>query len=175
MADAQKRPDTEVGQFLRESERAVVVLRGVVPGFTRWSGVGGILSILVALTIPRMLRLTFLVGAIVVIVVLIAGFATIYMLAGRPLAAKNDPPMSSPYLLLVLTTDRVILLDRALGSQVPTLVESYERRTIGAIRRTSAGFLRPQQLAFNVNGVGRRQFEFPRNEKVAAFMDHLDG
>ena len=161
------------GGVLEPGESSVVVLEGVVKGFTRWSGLGGVAGIIVALTVPRVLNLGFIVGAIAIVAVLTAVFALVYFGAGRPLARRHDPALESPYLTLQLTDKRVLLLDRPLGSDSPTLVEATSTTDISTVRYGAAGPLVPQRLGFVIRGTDRREFEFPRSESVSEFVEYF--
>lgn len=169
------RKTDEWDHFLGAGEAVAVSLNGVVKGFTRWSGLGGILGIVVALTVPRVLNLGFVLGAVTIVVVLGLVFVLIYYGAGRPLARRGEPPLRGPYLTVVLTSRRVLLLDRDLGSDEPTLVEEVQLRQVSTVRYGKAGALVPQRLAYMVDGGGRREFEFPRNEPVRKFVDSFSG
>lgn len=164
-----------VGDHLEPGETVTVALNGTVPGFTRWSAAGGVVGIVVALSVPRLLGLSFLLGAVVIVAVMMLGFLVIYYAIGKPMAGRNSPPMSSPYLALVLTDRRVLLLDRALGSDAPILVEAGPIEEVSTIRYHRAGVMSPQQLDFVVTGTERRKFEFPRSEPVSVFVDAFGG
>ena len=159
--------------FLSDGESLVVGLDGVVKGYTRWSGLGGIVGIVTALTVPRVLSLSFLLGAVVIVVVLLGVFGLVYVGAGRPLAQKHDPPLKSPYLTVVLTDQRVLLLDRPLGSDDPNLVEESKTVSISAVRYGAAGALVPQRLGFVIGAKKRREFEFARSAEVRKFVDYF--
>jgi hypothetical protein len=159
---------------LEPGESSVVVLEGVVSGFTRWSGLGGIIGILVALTVPRILNLGFVVGAIAIVVVLTGAFALVYVGAGRPLARRNTPPLQSPYLTLHLTNRRLMLFDRPLGTDIPTLVESTDSNDVSTVRYGAAGMLVPQRLGFVIRGTEHREYEFPRSQGVQEFVDFFE-
>lgn len=161
----------ELDHLLEPGEEVSVALNGVVKGFTRWSGLGGIFGIVAALTVPRVLNLSFVVGAIAIVFVLGLVFLVIYYGGGRPLARRSSPPMSSPYLTVALTNRRVLLIDRDLGSDRPALVESVELRQVSTVRYGKAGALVPQRLGYVIDGTGRREFEFPRAEPVKKFVD----
>ncbi len=175
MTRRKRRTSELVTDHLEPGESIVVQLNGVVAGFTRWSGLGGIIGVVVALSVPRLLDLPFAVGMIAIVVVLGVVFALVYSLVGRPLAQRNDPPLTSPYLVLVLTDRRVLLLDRALGADLPELIESTSTREVSTIRYGKAGLLVPQRLGFVIRGNERREFEFPRSESVKVFVDNFAG
>ncbi|MEA2002403.1 MAG: hypothetical protein U9N84_11055 [Actinomycetota bacterium] len=175
MTGRKRRGSELVGDQLEPGESMIVQLNGVVAGFTRWSGLGGIVGIVVALSVPRLLDLPFMLGMLSIVVVLGLVFTTIYFVVGRPLAQRNDPPLNSPYLVLVLTDRRVLLLDRALGADLPDLVESTNTQDVSTIRYGKAGPLVPQRLGFVINGTERREFEFPRSEPVKTFVDNFAG
>lgn len=171
-----KRPRNESLAELLEADEAIVVeLNGVVTGFTRWSGAGGIAGVVVALTVPRLSNLSFLPGMVAIVVVLALVFLFVYYVVGRPLARRHDPPLTSPYLAVVLTDRRVLLFDRALGAAAPVLIESSDIREVSTIRCGKAGPLVPQRLGFVIRGAARREFEFPRSEPVKRFVDHFSG
>lgn len=160
--------------ILEPGETNIVVLEGVVAGFTRWSGLGGVVGIVTALTVPRLLNLGFVAGGVAIVAVLMGVFALVYFAAGRPLAARNEPPLQSPYLTLQLTDRRVILMDRPLGTDEPTLVEVNNTNDVSTVRYGAAGPLVPQRLGFVIRGTERRQFEFPRSESVQEFVDYFE-
>lgn len=161
--------------LLQPGEQVVVELNGVVAGFTRWSGLGGILGIVTALTVPRVLELSFVLGAVSIVVVLGLVFVAVYYGIGRPLGRRNEPPLTGPYLTLVLTERRVLLLDRALGADQAKLAESIELRDISTVRHGRAGALVPQRLGYVIDGIGRREYEFPRSEPVTRFVEVFSG
>lgn len=159
--------------FLRPGEEVVVELDGVVTGYTRWSGLGSILGILLALSIPRMLELNFVAGAVIIVAVITAVFLVLYFVVGRRLASRAVPPMESPYLVVALTRQRVLVLDRGLGSDEPKLIEAASINDVGTVRYGRAGLLVPQRLGYVVGGTDRREFEFPRNQPVGRFVEHF--
>lgn len=168
-----RREHRDVEVHIRPDETVVVELDGVVPGFTRWSTIGGIIGIVVALTAPRVINLPFLAGMLVIVVVLLATFAIIYYAVGRPLAGKCTPPMSSPYLSLVLTDKRLLVLDRDLSADQPELKESTSIDQVGGVRYEGAGPLSPQRLRYVVSGAEHRIFEFSRSEPVKKLVAAL--
>jgi len=161
----------DLDHVLQPGEAVVVSLNGVVKGFTRLSGLGGIAGIVAALTIPRVLELPFLLGGLTIVVVLGLVFLLIYYGAGRPLARRHEPPLSGPYLSLILTSSRVLLMDRDLGSDQAKLAESVDVRQVSTVRYRKAGPLVPQRLGFIIDGMGRREYEFPRSEPVRRFVE----
>lgn len=158
---------------LRSGESVVVELEGVVCGYSRWSALGTIVGVLVALSIPRMLRMSFIVGVIVIVVVVTVAFLTLYYVVGRRLAATATPAMGSPYLLLALTSQRVLLLDRGLGAEEPQLIETAAIADVGTLRYDRAGWLRPQRLGYVIDGTDKREFEFPRGQPVSRFVEEF--
>jgi len=169
-----RRPRNEsVAELLEAGESIIVELNGVVTGFTRWSGVGGIGGIVVALSVPRLFDLPFLVGMVSIVIVLGLVFLFVYYGVGRPLAQRHDPPLGSPYLAVVLTDRRVLLFDRALGAEAPELIESADFRDVSTIRYGAAGLLVPQRLGFVIKATERREFEFARSEPVKKFVDNF--
>ena len=165
-----KRERRGLEDHLRPDEQTVVELDGVVPGYTRWSGVGGVIGILVALSVPRVFDLGFVVGLVVIIAVLLVAFGAIYYGAGRPLGRRAQPPLSGPYVSLVLTDSRLLLFDRALTASEPVLVEVADLNQVGAVRYDGAGPLQPQRLGYAIGSVEHREFEFPRSEPVKKFV-----
>jgi hypothetical protein len=159
--------------FLRPGEEVIVELDGVVTGYTRWSGLGSVFGILLALSIPRLLELNFVAGAVVIVAVITGVFLLLYYVVGRRLAKRAAPPMDSPYLVVALTRKRVLLLDRGLGSDEPKLIEAASVNDVGTVRYRPAGLLMPQRLGYVVAGADRREFEFPRNQQVGTFVEHL--
>lgn len=162
-------------ELLEPGEELVVELNGVVPGFTRWSGVGGILGVLLALSVPRVFNLPFLAGAVAIVLVLGGAFFFLYAAVGKPLAARHDPPLSSPYIALALTNRRLLLFDRALGGDTAKLVEQSPLREVSTIRHQPANMLAPHRLGYVIAGTGRRRFEFPRSERVDDFVKRFEG
>ncbi len=156
------------------NEQTIVELDGVVPGYTRWSGLGGIVGIVTALTIPRVLNLGFVVGVISIVAVITIVFLLIYYVIGSRLAAGSRPPTESPYVTLLLTDRRVLLFDRGLGAEDPKLVEEALLTNVSTIRYGSAGPLVPQRLGYVISGSERREFEFPRAQPVKKFVRHFD-
>ena len=155
------------------NERVVVELEGVVPGYTRWSGLGGIVGVVAALTVPRILNLGFWMGALSIIVVITGVFMLVYYFAGRRLAERSKPQTETPYILLVLTDRRVLIFDRGLGSDDLQLVEDVPVRDVSTIRYTKAGLLVPQQLRYTLGSNERRAFEFSRSQPVGEFVDRF--
>ena len=151
---------------VRPDESVLVELDGVVPGFTVRSNLGGVGGIAVALLVPRVIPMPFFVGIVVIVAVLLATFGAIYYLVGRPLAAKCAPPMSGPYLSLVVTDKRLLVLDRALSSDQPVLKESSPLEQIDSVKYEGAGPLAPQRLHYVVGCTEHRTFEFSRSEPV---------
>jgi uncharacterized membrane protein len=159
--------------YLRPNERVIVELDGVVSGYTRWSSAGGLLGILAALTVPRVLSLGFWLGVISIVVVVTAVFLLVYYLVGRRLAARAAPPSETPYVTLVLTDKRMLLLDRGLGAEEPDLIEECSRDTVSTVRHGSAGPLVPQRLGYVIAGTERRELEFPRSQPVARLVEQF--
>ena len=155
------------------NETVVVELDGVVSGYTRWSGLGGIGGILAALTVPRVFNLSFWVGIISIVVVVTAVFLLVYYLVGRRLAARSRPPSETPYVTLVLTNRRVLLFDRGLGGEDPVLLEECSRNDVSTVRYGPAGPLVPQRLGFVIGATERRELEFPRSQPVSQFVDEF--
>ncbi|MDJ0924629.1 MAG: hypothetical protein QNJ77_08710 [Acidimicrobiia bacterium] len=170
-----RRETSGIEDAIRPDETIVVELDGVVRGYTRWSGIGGVAGIVTALTVPRVFDLVFVAGLAAIVAVLIIAFLAVYYGAGRPLAARNEPPLSGPYLSLILTDSRVLLFDRALTLESPALVESTDIDDVGTIRYGSAGPLVPQRLGFVIRGVEHREYEFARAEPVKRFVEAFGG
>ena len=158
---------------LQKNERTIIELEGVVSGYTRWSGLGGIVGIVSALTVPRVLNLGFVLGALSIVAVVTIVFFLVYYVIGRRLAARSKPPAETPYLTLLLTDRRVLLFDRGLGGEDLTLIEDTLLDNIGTVRYGAARPLVPQRLGFVVNGSDRREFEFSRSQPVQEFVDHF--
>jgi hypothetical protein len=165
-----KRERRGLEDHLRPDEATIVELDGVVPGYTRWSAVGGVVGILVALTLPRVLEVPFVVGLLVIVGVLLLTFGMVYFGAGRPLGQRARPPMSGPYVSLILTDSRLLLFDRALSAEQPVLVEATDAKQVGAVRYSGAGPLQPQRLSYAIGGAEHRNFEFARSEPVKKFV-----
>jgi hypothetical protein len=169
-----KRERRGPADHLHPGEETIVELDGVVPGYTRWSSIGGVVGIVVALTLPRVLDMPFWVGVLAIVVALLVTFGAIYYGVGRPLGQRSSPPLAGPYVSLILTGDRLLLLDRALTANEPILVEAVPRGEVGAVTYAGAGLLKPQRLGYAV-GTDRREFEFPRSEPVKKFVAALEG
>lgn len=168
-----RREPRDVEGHIHPDETVVVGLDGVVPGFTRWSTISGIVGISVALIVPRALNLSFLAGIVVIVVVLLVTFGIIYSTVGRQFAARCKPPMSGPYLSLVLTDKRLLVLDRALSSDQPELKEAAAVDEIRIVNYERAGPVSPQRLQYVLNGVEHRAFEFARSEPVRRLVAAL--
>lgn len=168
-----RREPRDVEGHIHPDETVVVELDGVVPGFTRWSTISGIIGISVALIVPRVLNLPFLAGIVAIVVVLLVTFGIIYSTVGRKFAARCIPPMSGPYLSLVLTDRRLLVLDRALSSDQPELKESAAVDEVGAVKYERAGPVSPQRLQYVVSGTEHRTFEFARSEPVRKLVAAL--
>lgn len=160
---------------LRPGEQPIVELDGVVPGYTQWSGIGGIIGILVALAMPRVFDMSFVVGLLAIVAVLVVAFGGVYLGAGRPLGRRAKPPLSGPYVSLILTESRLLLFDRALTAEQPILVEATDLAQVGAVRYEGAGALTPQRLGYAIGGSDHREFEFPRSEPVNRFVAEFEG
>ena len=159
----------DAAEHLLPNEKTVVELEGVVSGYTRWSGLGGTVAIISALTVPRVFHLNFWIGALSIVAVVSAIFMLVYYVVGRRLAAQGRPPSETPYVLVLLTDRRVLLLDRGLGGDAPVLLEETSAHNVGAVRYGAAGALVPQRLGYVLNGNERREFEFPRSQPVRTF------
>ncbi|MDJ0952843.1 MAG: hypothetical protein QNJ81_04125 [Acidimicrobiia bacterium] len=168
------RNESAASAYLEPGERTVVQLDGVVSGYTRWSGVGGLMGILLALAVPRALDLNFVLGVLSIVVVVTAVFLLVYYYVGRRLAARSTPPSQSPYVTVMLTDRRVLLLDRDLGADDPTLVEQTANENVSSVRHNRAGPLVPHRLEYVVDGGEPRKFEFPRSQPVAGFVAHFE-
>lgn len=169
-----KRERRGLEDHLCPNEKTIVELDGVVPGYTRWSGIGGIIGIVVALTIPRVLNTTFLVGLLVIVAVLVVAFGGVYLGMGRRLGRRAEPPLSGPYISLILTDSRLLLFDRALTAEQPLLVEVNDLAQVGAVRYERAGALTPQRLSYAIGGTEHRMFEFPRSEPVKKLVEAFE-
>ncbi len=169
-----KRERRGLEDHLRPHEVTIVELDGVVPGYTRWSGIGGIIGIVVALTMPRVLDMSFVVGLLAIVAVLVVAFGGIYLGVGRPLGRRAQPPLSGPYVSLILTDLRLLLFDRALSAEEPVLVEITDLADVGAVRYEGAGPLKPQRLGYAIGSTEHREFEFPRSEPVKKFVKALE-
>jgi hypothetical protein len=164
----------DVGKaVLWPNEQAIVELDGVVPGYTRWSGLGGIVGIVSALTVPRVLNLGFVLGALSIVVVISVVFLLVYYIIGRRLASRSKPPSETPYVTVLLTDKRLLLLDRGLGGEDPEVIEESQLRMVSTIRHEAAGAFVPQLLGYVVNGTERREFEFPRSQPVKEFVEYF--
>ena len=106
---------------------------------------------------------------------MLVAFVGIYYGAGRPLGKRSQPPLSGPYVSLVLTDSRLLLLDRALAAEQPVLVEAIDRDQVAEVRHTGAGPLRPQRLSYSIGHGEHRDFEFARSEPVKSFVAAVEG
>ena len=160
----------ESSGVLEPGEDVVVELNGSVSGFTIWSMLVSIAGISIALSVPRLLDLSFVTGLLAILAVLMGAFLVLYYVVGRPVARRGAPPTESPYVALVLTDRRVILLDRVLTAEAPVLVESAPVEEVSTVRHSKGGLLTPQRLGFAIRATERREFEFPRSEPVGQFV-----
>jgi hypothetical protein len=167
------RSDDPIAGYLRPNERSIIELEGVVPGYTRWSGLGGIIGIVSALTVPRVLNLGFVLGALAIVAVITVFFMAVYYGIGRQLAKRCKPPTETPYLTVVLTDRRVLLFDRGLGGEDLKLIEETSTTNVSTVRYGAARPLVPQRLGYVVHGSDRREFEFARAQRVPDFVEHF--
>lgn len=167
------RRDTGEAPYLWRNEEVVVELDGVISGYSRWSGVSGVGAIFIALLVPSLLDTSFIVGAGIVVGIITSIFLGVYYLIGRPMAAKAEPPMESPYLRLILTNRRVLLFDRGLGGDGPQLLEEASIDDVSTVRFKSATMLQPHRLRYVIQGNKRRQFEFPRGQNASTFAGYF--
>ncbi|MCP3999090.1 MAG: hypothetical protein GY722_29105 [bacterium] len=156
------------------NEQTIAELDGVVPGYTKWSGLGGIVGVVLALTVPRVFNLGLLLGAVSIVAVITVMFSLVYYVIGRRLAAQSKPPSDTPYVTVLLTDKRVLLLDRGLGGEDPKLIEEAQLRRVSTIRYEAAGMLVPQRLGYVIRGTEHREFEFPRSQPVKEFVEYFD-
>jgi len=168
------RREAAVETQLEAGEKLEASVQGVIEGFTTWSSLGGAVSVLIALTVPRAANLGFWTGAAAIVGIVVAGFVTVLLLVGRPMARRHDPRLTGPYVTLAVTTRRVLVLDRALGDSRDALAAAYCRSSVGAVRYRPGRLLRPHHLAFRAEGHDLR-FEFPRGEKVGDLSERLRG
>ena len=120
------------------------------------------------------MNLGFWIGVVSIVAVVTVVFLLVYYFVGRRLAARNTPPTETPYVTVLLTDRRVLLLDRGLGAEDPELVEETSSDNVSTVRYGAAGPLVPQRLGFVIKGSERREFEFPRSQPVAKFVEHFD-
>ena len=161
--------DSVASDHLWAREERIVELEGVVHGYTRWSSIGGLLGILAGLSVPRVFGLPFWIGIISIVVVVTVVFLLVYYFVGRRLAAQSKPPSESPYVTLVLTDRRILVLDRGLGAEEPILLEETPRADVSEVRHRRARPLLPHRLNYVVGSGERREFEFPRSQQVGKF------
>ena len=131
------------------------------------------IGIVVALSVPRLFDVPFLLGVVLIVLVLGVTFVVIYYGAGRPLGQRNQPPLTGPYLQLVLTDQRLLLFDRALGSPQRELVESHRRHSIVVTKHEKAGLFTPQRLEYRAASE-ERFCEFARSERVGKLVAELE-
>jgi len=164
---------TSTDDHLFRNEQKIVELDGVVRGYTRWSGLGGIFGVVLALTVPRVFNLGFLVGAVSIVVVVTAMFLLVYYVIGGRLAARSHPTTRTPYITLLLTDRRLLLFDRGLGSEELELVEEALLKDVESVRYGKAGVLVPQSVGYLLGGVEPREFEFARGQQARALVDRF--
>lgn len=169
-----KRERRGLEDHLWPHEATIVELDGVVPGYTQWSAIGGVIGIVVALTIPRVLDTSFVVGLLAIVAVLVVAFGGVYLGAGRRLGRRAEPPLSGPYMSLILTDSRLLLFDRALTAEQPILVEVNDLAQVGSVRYERAGSLTPQRLSYAIGRTEHREYEFPRSEPVKRFVEAFE-
>lgn len=160
-------------RYLRRNEEVIIELDGVIAGYSRWSGVSGIGAVLLALLVPSLVEMSFFLGVITVVAIITTVFLGVYYLVGRKMAAHAEPPMESPYMRLVLTDRRLLLFDRGLGGDDPTLLEEVGINDVSTIRYEATTMLKPHRLRYVIRGTERRQFEFPRGQRVRTFAEHF--
>lgn len=168
------RTDRLIEPHLSDGETIEATLRGLISGYTRWSTIGSIGAVLVAFIAVSALQLNLLVSLVILVGAIVAAFMATLYLVGRPLAARHDPTLGSPYVALALTNRRLMLVEQGTGKAVSSLVEDDLRSQISGVEYAKGGFLSPQRLAYRTKA-GDRSFEFPRMERVGTFADALKG
>ncbi|MFQ5554223.1 MAG: hypothetical protein ACE5GC_02485, partial [Acidimicrobiia bacterium] len=147
---------------------------GVISGFSKWSSIGGGVSIAAALLVPQVLGLGLLAGIPVIIGVVTVGFLAVLWFVGRPMARRHDPALSTPYITLALTNRRVLLIERGTGREASVVIEETARRQVTNVAYSKGGWLTPHRLGYRV-GKADRRFEFPRVEQVGRLAEGLRG
>jgi len=91
---------------------------------------------------------------------------------GRPMAHRHDPALAGPYVVVALTSRRLLVFDRARGDAADALAAAYPRSSLTGVRYRRARLLRPHLLTFRAGNRSLR-FEFPRAEPVAELTERL--
>ena len=159
--------------YLWKNEDVIVELDGVIAGYSRWSGVSGIGAVMLALVVPAAVEMSFIVGVITVVAIITTVFLGVYYIVGRRLATRGEPAMESPYIRVVLTNKRILVFDRGLGGDQPTLVEEAGLDHVSTVRYEPTTMLRPHRIRYVVEGTKRREFEFPRGQRVRTFAEYF--
>ncbi len=166
------RTDRLIEPHLSDGETIEATVRGLIAGYTRWSTIGSIVAVLVAFTAVSTLKLNLLASLAILVGAIVAAFMGTLYLVGRPLAARHDPPLGSPYVALAVTNRRLLLVEQGSGKSVSLLVEDGLRSQISDVEFARGGVLSPQRLTYRTKA-GDRSFEFPRMERVGMFADVL--
>lgn len=165
--------DKFIEPHLREGEETEMSLRGVISGFSRWSAVGGAVAVSAALVVPQALGLGLLPGLGIVVIAITLAFLLILNAVGKPMAARHDPVLATPYVTIALTNRRLLLIERGLGRELSKLVEEAPRSHVSLLSYTKGGIIKPQRLSYRT-GSNERSFEFPRMERASLFAETLE-
>ena len=165
--------DKFIEPHLGAGEETDMSLRGVISGFSRWSAVGGAIAVSAALVVPQALGFGLLAGLVIVVVTITLAFLLILSVVGKPLAARHDPVLGTPYVTIALTSHRLLLIERGLGKELSKLVEETPRSQVSLVSYTKGGVLKPQRLTYRA-GKRERSFEFPRMERASLFAETLE-
>ena len=158
---------------LQTGESVEVSLRGLITGYTRRSTIGSTLAVVVLFVIVSALRLATLAALAALLAAIVGVFFLMLRFVGRPMARRNDPVLESPYIVLVLTNRRVLLIEQAAGGEISRLVEDSALGQISELDYVRGSILSPQRLTYRTS-LGKRSFEFPRVERVQQFVTALD-
>lgn len=165
--------DRLIEPHLEPGETPEVVLRGVIPGFTLWS-IGAFAVVLGAgLVIPAAFDLNLGLSLIVLVIIVFGGLGGFLALVGKPLARRYDPPLGGPYVTLLLSDRRLVLLASGEGKELTMVAESVPRGEVRVVSWKEGNFLGvPHRLELETPN-GSRKFEFPSREKLGDLVEAL--
>ena len=166
------RADKVIEPHLAQGEEVVASLRGLIRGYTRWTTVGSGTALVVTLTVISIFDLNLFASLALLLAAILASFMLTLNFVGRPLAARHDPALATPYVALALTDRRVLLVEQSTGRDTGALVEDVLRSQISHVDFAKGGWMRPQRLSYRARGE-ERELEFPRMEPVFRFVEAL--